>query len=90
MGKVNFQCCDNKVRPGIPDGFLLVRKRTIFFFCLDPSLQTKTTAVLNTKKQQEKKFQLSLKTCLYHSLDNHGGNLWHTKCSQLWFFLPFS
>lgn len=30
-------------------------KHTIFFFCLDPSLQTKTTAVLNTKYESRKK-----------------------------------
>lgn len=46
---------------GVADGFLLVWKPTIFFFCLDPSLHTKTTAVLNTKKQREKTHQLSLK-----------------------------
>lgn len=45
---------------GAADVFLLVWKRTIFFFCLDPSLHTKTTAVLNTKKQKEK-HPLSLK-----------------------------
>lgn len=31
------------------------KKHTIFFFCLDPSLQTKTTAVLNTKYESRKK-----------------------------------
>lgn len=33
--------------------FSFLRKRTIFFFCLDPSLHTKTTAVLNTTMKKE-------------------------------------
>lgn len=40
---------------GVADGILFLWKPTIFFFCLDPSLQTKTTAVLNTRKHWWKK-----------------------------------
>ena len=42
------------MKSSVTDGFLRVWKHTIFFFCLDPSLQTKTTAVLNTEKKQWK------------------------------------
>lgn len=34
---------------------IFLEKHTIFFFCLDPSLQTKTTAVLNTKYKNRKR-----------------------------------
>lgn len=44
----------------VVDKVLIVWKPTIFFFCLDPSLHTKTTAVLKTKKQWGK-HQLSWK-----------------------------
>lgn len=42
---------ENKKSDSGISGLVDVQQLTIFFFCLDPSLQTKTTAVLNTTKK---------------------------------------